>query len=108
MSEDHEYGILVSFEDQSGSYVHGFEAGQIWEAMTRCDPLIEKTVHTANKETIKRMAHAEGYDVLWTMSDIPEWSFVKLTKSQKSKGSADLVSLGVLKVIEGGSEGPPA
>lgn len=106
MSEDQEYGILVSFEDQSGSYVHGFEAGQIWESMTRIDPVIEKTVHTTNKETIHRMAHAEGYDIKWTDHD-ETWSFVVLTKSQKSKESADLVSLGILKVIEGGA-GEPA
>lgn len=107
MSEDNEYGLVVSFEDQSGSYVHGFEAGQIWESMKRVDPFIEKVVHTDNKETIRRMAHAEGYEMIWNETEYSEWSTVKLTKTQKAKGG-DLVSMGVLKVIEGGADGASA
>jgi hypothetical protein len=107
MSEDQEYGLIVSFEDQSGSYVHGFEAGQIWESMKRVDPFIEKMVHTENKETIRRMAHAEGYEMIWEPTEIAEWSKVKLTKTQKAKGG-DLVSKGILKVIEGGADGDRA
>lgn len=29
---DDKYSLLVSFDDQSASYAHGFEAGKIWAA----------------------------------------------------------------------------
>lgn len=103
MSQEAQYDLVVSFTDDSESFTNGFEAGQIWESMKRHDPTIEKTVHTANKETIVRMAHAEGYDVDWTTSDIPEWSYLILTKSRKANLGGDLVSKGVISVIEGGA-----
>ena len=102
MSQDAQYDLVVTFTDDSQSFTNGFEAGQLWEAMKRCEPTIEKTVHTANKDTIHRMAHAEGYDVDWTSSDLPEWSYLILTKSRKANIGGDLVSKGVLSVIEGG------
>ncbi len=101
MSEASKYDLIVAFTDESGSFTNGFEAGQIWESMKRCDSTIEKTVHTENEETIRRMAHAEGYEIEWTVSEIPEWSFMVLTKNRRAQ-AGDLVSKGIISVIEGG------
>lgn len=62
MSEDREYGLIVSFPDQSHSFVHGFEAGEIWKDMERREE-IKRNVHTANRLVIERMADALGYDL---------------------------------------------
>jgi len=78
---DDEYGLLVSFEDQSPEYVHGFEAGQIWEEMARCKD-INKTVHTANKVTLERMAIAAGYVVEFEKTEFKEWVFMKGHKAK--------------------------
>lgn len=81
MSEG-EWGLIVAFPDESAPFVHGFEAGQIWEAMTRSDPTIERCVHTANKEVIERMARQKGYSITWVPTSLEEWTDVKLKKTE--------------------------
>lgn len=61
-SEREEFGLLMSFDDQSKSFVHGYECGQLWEIMSRKEP-IDRMVHSANKAQIKQMADVLLYRV---------------------------------------------
>jgi hypothetical protein len=77
-----EYGLVVSFPDQSATFVHGFEAGGIWEQMRRGDVSeIEKMTHIENREVIQRMATAEGWSVEIVGVSTPGWDFTKLVKA---------------------------
>lgn len=60
-----EFRPIVPFEDQSDSYVHGFEAGMIWQRMQQSEDVIETAtpLHRANLPTLQKMAAACGYDV---------------------------------------------
>jgi hypothetical protein len=72
MAEDYsldaaEFRCLVPFPDASDSFVHGFEAGMIWQRMVRGEQEIggisEVATHSANAEVFQRMADAQGYDL---------------------------------------------
>jgi hypothetical protein len=64
MSENASYLLLVAFPDGSPSFVHGFEAGQIWRRMRegREAEIENLTVHAANEEVVRRMAVSEGWE----------------------------------------------
>lgn len=69
--------LLVSFDDYSDSFTHGFEAGMLWEklsTMTSTEPFCS-TVHTANRTTVTRMATARGWVVEFTDTEYPEWTY---------------------------------
>lgn len=76
------YGLVISFPDQSESFVHGFEAGEIYKELelgvTSVKPPVP--IHTANKEIICRMCDVHGYDVEFTDSDYEEWTYISITK----------------------------
>lgn len=77
--------LLVSFEDQSESYVHGFEAGKIWEQMCSTpEGYMEFTIHTQNVETIRRMAIAEGWNADFAETEVEGWTYVNLEREGKS------------------------
>lgn len=59
MAEEHT--LLVSFPDQSETFVLGFEAGQCWERLHH-GAADEVTMHTANEEVFRRMARHFGYE----------------------------------------------
>jgi hypothetical protein len=70
MMEEGTYSLVVAFPDGSESFVNGFAAGQIWEAMDRGDPEIARTVVAGNEEVIRRMALAvEWADVTLTLEN---------------------------------------
>lgn len=76
-----QYGLLVSFEDQSDSYVHGFEAGMLSVRMKDgTEAEVEATIHTANKETVSRMAIAYGWSAEFKSTEFEEWTTVELVK----------------------------
>jgi hypothetical protein len=60
-----EFRCLVPFPDASHSFVHGFEAGQLWQRMVEGEAEIENPVayHVANRLVFERMAAAQGYDM---------------------------------------------
>jgi len=64
MTDKEGWGLLVAFPDGSPSFVHGFEAGQIWQRIRDGrEAEIEKlTVHSANEEVIRRMAITDGWE----------------------------------------------
>ena len=76
------YGLVVSFPDQSAPFVHGFEAGELWQQMRHGGMAeIEKVTHVENREVIQRMAIAEGWSVEIIGTTTPGWDLTKLTKS---------------------------
>ena len=78
---DERWGLMVAFPDQSASFVHGFEAGQLWAAMEAGTADLERTVHAENCEVIKRMARRMGYEVAaWNSTAVPGWVNVALRK----------------------------
>jgi hypothetical protein len=84
------YRLLVSFPDDSASFAHGFEAGQIWQRMGDGDLAeLELTTHTANREVIRRMADNLGWDVEVLASDIEGWDYTKLVKRRPERQRAN-------------------
>ena len=83
--ENAEYGLVVSFDDQSASYVNGFEAGQIHQRMSSgTEAEFDMTVHSANKETLERMAVAYGWSVSFKPTEYQEWSEAAFAKVRKA------------------------
>lgn len=63
------YSLILAFPDQSDSFVHGFEAGRVWDALTDAadgDVVLIESVHQANAELYLRMGEALGRAVRWT------------------------------------------
>lgn len=93
-----DYGLLVSFEDQSDSYVHGFEAGLISARMkSGIEAEIKATVHTANRETITRMAIAYGWSALFETTQFEEWSEVTMEKTGKAPERPNPIGLRLVR-----------
>lgn len=81
-----DHSLLVSFPDQSHSFVHGYEAGMIWEMMQRGDPLINRTVHAANVRVLQRMAEASGYTAEFGETEFIEYQFAKFRRGAGTGG----------------------
>lgn len=79
------YGLLISFPDQSDSFVHGWEAGVIYQRMQVELGPIEATIHTANKEVVTRCCGSLGWQVEFTETDFSEWTNAVLTRAGKPK-----------------------
>lgn len=100
--EENTWQLLVAFPDESPSFAHGFQAGQIWEAMKRSDPRIEATVLAENEEVCMRMARSQGYTMTCDkIVGYPEWRDLVLVKNAPAK-TYDPVATGDFTVIEGG------
>jgi hypothetical protein len=87
-TENVQYGLVVSFADQSASFVNGFECGKLAVHMTQPElqAIIEGerlTVHTENRVTIERLCAAYGWSAEWQATDYSEWSYVTLSRSVK-------------------------
>ena len=55
------YEIVIRFDDESPSFVHGFESGMIWAAMEAGASPISRMVHTDIAVLLQRMAENHGY-----------------------------------------------
>lgn len=75
-----EFGLLVSFPDGSPSFVNGYEAGMIWEAMQRGDDVIERTVHAENIPVLRRMATVCRYEMHLADTEFIEWNFARFDR----------------------------
>jgi hypothetical protein len=81
MSEPVNYGLMVAFTDESPSFVHGYEAGMLWERMrSGAVAEIEMTTHTENRDVIQRMATADGWDYEIKASGVEGWDQISLRK----------------------------
>jgi hypothetical protein len=80
------YELLVSFPDQSESYVLGFEAGQLWEVLKagNGDMVYLVTMHTANEEAFTRIGRHYGCTVEFVRLD-GGWSEATVLRSRKPK-----------------------
>jgi hypothetical protein len=84
MSENAEYGLLVSFPDQSKTFVLGFEAGQIWEMLFHNTMESNRTIHSENREVVTRMCAATGWRCsFYPVSDDDSWWVAEFEKSAK-------------------------
>ena len=61
--EQSDYRLIVSFPDESPSFVNGYEAGAIGYRMEHtAEQVIEETVHSANQEVLRRMCAGFGWE----------------------------------------------
>jgi hypothetical protein len=70
---------MLKFADESKSFVLGFEAGRIWEALKTNDPdEAYKTfiIHGENAELMLRMAESTGRELAWRETGDPIWCTV--------------------------------
>lgn len=85
MTDDAGFMCLVPFTDQSASFVHGFEAGQIWQRMAANERKIggedDMPTHIQNRETFQRMADAQAYDLCVSCID-DVWMIATFTKRE--------------------------
>lgn len=62
------YGLILSFPDQSHSFVHGYEAGLLAARMKAGEAEIDSKksfpFHRANLELFRRMATLHGYELV--------------------------------------------
>lgn len=85
-SADERYRLIVAFPDGSPSFVHGYEAGKLGYRMQfTAEQTIEEMVHTANEEVLRRMAVAYGWSAEFEISEIEEWTTVRLTRLPAKK-----------------------
>lgn len=52
------FGMIVSFVDQSHSFTNGFEMGILWRRMETESADIEMMIHSENCDQVVRMANA--------------------------------------------------
>lgn len=90
-----EFRPLVPFEDQSASYVHGFEAGMVWQRMMHGEAVInfDLPVHYANAITFGSMAEAAGYDLEFVQceDEFHEWMTATFVKQVPSRPRLSIV-----------------
>lgn len=71
------WSLVLALPDESPSFAHGFEAGDIWRRM-RLNRPISQMVHNENREILRRMAETRA----WAIGFIAlnnEWSEMTLT-----------------------------
>lgn len=82
-----EFRCLVPFPDQSASFVHGFEAGMIWQRMNAGEQTIgsdlEIATHSCNLEVFQRMADTHGYLLEIDYCDDDEWMIATFSKNHQ-------------------------
>ena len=90
------FGLLVPFEDASPSFVHGFEAGMVYQRMLAGDTEIAggTPFHSDNVQLFHRMAAVHGYDVAVAPTVYDEWTDVTFTKRPRPR----------FAVVEGGAQ----
>lgn len=65
MSKEQGYELVIQFEDQSASFVHGFEAGTIYGRMKERRHVIEETVHATNAEAMLHLTYPTPSGRVW-------------------------------------------
>lgn len=85
MSEKTNMTMAVAFPDGSPSFVHGFEAGMVYQEMKEGRLVIDRgieegfPVHTANIELFQRLATANSFHLELQSTDLEEWTAMRLT-----------------------------
>lgn len=82
MSDDKAtWECILAFDDQSESFVHGFEAGKIYTNMDQNPLMIQQTLHKANTKLFIKMARLKGYEIEIRETICDEWVDVVFRKS---------------------------
>jgi len=69
------YGLLMPFIDDSNSFVHGFECGQIWTLIEQKKPLEKYLIHKSNEKQVRMICDRAYYScAIETIDDT--WSYV--------------------------------
>lgn len=84
MSEE-QYGLIVSFPDQSQSFVLGFEAGMIWKRLESGEAEFSETVHADNRDVIERMVEAMGLSVRMIDTHVEGWIIANIHRQTRPK-----------------------
>lgn len=69
-----DYALIVSFPDQSETFVLGFEAGMIWERLQAGETEIDVNVHTLNIEVLNRMCVAAKVTPTFQPTNCDGWT----------------------------------
>jgi hypothetical protein len=78
--------LLVSFPDQSESFVHGFEAGIIWNKMEQGIETFEQNIHEENKDLVKEMCNKSGYTFsIQHQNGFNEWKWLVAFKKKSTE-----------------------
>lgn len=96
-AQDTEYGLIVSFPDQSASFVHGFEAGSLWQKMesgTVAEIAVE--THIENREVIARMADHLGWSYESEPTHVSGWDRTTLAKTRSERKRANTHGLRIV------------
>ena len=87
--------LLVPFDDSSGSYTEGFEAGMVWQRMLSGESVIDNATpyHSKNCGVFYKMADAMGYDmdVKHLENDLSEWTEITFTRRRVVRGHLSVV-----------------
>lgn len=82
------YELVISFPDQSASFVHGFEAGRIWQQMKNLTPVIKETVAHENAELYSQMAARNDYTL--SLTDLGnDWMELRAETNNLEKPNAE-------------------
>jgi hypothetical protein len=90
--------LLYAFPDQSGSFVHGFEAGQLSVEMRAKEAVIDRgyeegfPIHTANVELLARMCACYGYTMETQPTEYAEWTAARMTLNLKPRPALTVVT----------------
>lgn len=104
-SENVEFGLLVSFTDNSQSFTNGFEAGMIWRDLEAGPEELEGTYHAENLELLKRFSEALGYKLKVEVAhaegiQYEDWIFAQFTKvieAERPKPRLNVIDGGLTK-----------
>lgn len=83
--------MIVSFADQSTSFVLGYEAGLIAQRMMSCEAVIDYgmdegfPIHTDNLEIIRRLCAAYSYTLETQATCYSEWVKARMTHAASVK-----------------------
>lgn len=77
------WGLKWRFVDQSPSFVHGVEAGMIYERMSRLEETIVMTTHAEIEEELRNLANTLGYRASFEPLDDQEfWHATTFTRDK--------------------------
>lgn len=95
-----EYDLVVSFPDQSETFVLGFEAGMIWQRLESGDLNFTATVHSKNSELFMRMAYAKELFYKITATGVEGWSELVIRPLEKPVPKLRLIKGGLAAIVE--------
>jgi hypothetical protein len=77
-----EHSLIISFHEQSETYVLGFEAGLLCQRLDSGLHVEDYDVHTKNAETLVRIAKHFNFVATLTPTEIEGWSTLSLSRGK--------------------------